>query len=286
MPESTAPDAEQLMDDYFALRHGDQSKLDVLSESFTFVHPFGEIHGSDELLAMQRENEAAMTDLAFEVDDMLVDDDVVMWEWTMTGTHEGEWQGIPPTGREITIRGMSKTVIEDGQVQENRAYFDSEEFLAQLGITDEESESMDADAKKEAVRRYNEELFVGGTDLELAEELLTADYVRHARDGTVRGRDDFLAEFEESIRPFSDFDIRVTRLIAEGDLVCASWVFTGTNDEPLGDQPPTHRSVEVEGLSLYRFEGDRIAESWSFHDRLDMQEQLGLTDEEVAPGES
>lgn len=136
MPKATEPDVEQLMSDYFAARHGEGSKLDVLSETFTFVHPFGEVHGPDELVAMQRENEKSMPDLKFEVDDMLVGDDVAMWEWTLTGTHEGEWEGIPPTGREVEVKGMSKTLIADGKVQENRAYFDSQELLTQLGATD------------------------------------------------------------------------------------------------------------------------------------------------------
>lgn len=137
MAKATEPDVEQLMSDYFAARHGDESKLDVLSETFTFTHPFGEVHGPDELVAMQRENENAMPDIKFEVDDMLVRDGVAMWEWTMTGTHKGEWQGIPPTGREVTVKGMSKTVITDGKVSENRAYFDSQILLAQLGVGDD-----------------------------------------------------------------------------------------------------------------------------------------------------
>ena len=137
MPKATTPDVEQLMRDYFAVRHGDRSKLDVLSESFTFTHPLGEIHGPDGLLEAQRENEEAMPDISFEVDELLVGDDVAMWEWTMTGTHEGEWQGIPPTGREIEVRGMSITEIADGEVQANRAYFDSQAFLSQLGVTGE-----------------------------------------------------------------------------------------------------------------------------------------------------
>lgn len=141
MSKASEPTVEALMNDYFAARHGDESKLDVLAYTFTFSHPFGEVRGPDELVAMQHENEDAMPDLTFEVDEILVGDDVAMWEWTMTGTHEGEWQGVPPTGRRVRVTGMSKTVIEDGKVQENRAYFDSQALLSQLGV----GESNDAD---------------------------------------------------------------------------------------------------------------------------------------------
>lgn len=135
MPDATTPDVEQLMSDYFDLRNGDLSKLDVISESFTFYLPIDEVHGRDGVEAMQREQEIAFPDGKIEVDHMLVSDDVVMWEWTLTGTHEGEWQDIPPTGREVASKGMSKTVIADGKVQENWAYFDSRDLLAQLGVT-------------------------------------------------------------------------------------------------------------------------------------------------------
>ncbi len=63
--------------------------------------------------------------------------------------------------------------------------------------------------------------------------------------------------------------------------MCGHWTFTGTNEGQLGDQPATNRSVEIDGLSLYRFEGDRLAESWSARDRLDEAHQLGLVDPEA-----
>lgn len=137
MATATAPDAEQLMSDYFDLRNGDLSKLDVVSESFTFYLPNDEVHGRDAAEAMQREQEMGFPDFTLEVDEMLVGDDIAMWEWTTKGTHEGEWQGISPTGREVEFTGMSKTVLADGKIQENWAYFDSQDLLAQLGVTDE-----------------------------------------------------------------------------------------------------------------------------------------------------
>ncbi|MFP8955319.1 ester cyclase [Natrialbaceae archaeon A-CW3] len=136
MVEATTPDVEQLMSDYFDLRNGDLSKLNVLSESFTFYLPIDEIHGRDAAEAMQHEQETAFPDFELTVDDMLVGDDIAMWEWTVTGTHEGEWQGIPSTGREVEFKGMSKTVISDGKIQENWAYFDSRSLMDQLGATE------------------------------------------------------------------------------------------------------------------------------------------------------
>jgi uncharacterized protein YggL (DUF469 family) len=44
------------------------------------------------------------------VGDTLIDDGIAMYEWTMTGTDQGE------------LTGMSKTRIEDGSVIEDRIY--------------------------------------------------------------------------------------------------------------------------------------------------------------------
>ncbi|RQH03073.1 hypothetical protein EA472_00275 [Natrarchaeobius oligotrophus] len=78
----------------------------------------------------------AFPDGNLDVHDMLVGDDVAFWEWTMTGTHEGEYNGIEPTGRTVDLPGVSKTVIADGKITENWAYFDSQDLLAQLGGTE------------------------------------------------------------------------------------------------------------------------------------------------------
>lgn len=60
-----------------------------------------------------------------------------MGEFTLTGTHDGEFQGIPPTDREVEIKTMSKFEISDGKVQEQWGYLDPQSLMAQLGVTDE-----------------------------------------------------------------------------------------------------------------------------------------------------
>lgn len=132
MSETTTPDAEQLMNDYFALRRGDESKLDVLADSFRFHGGLDEIRDREGLLAMQDEMQRAFPDAAFEVHDMLVGDTFAFWDWTLSGTHEGEYDGIAPSGRRISVSGISKTTLVDGKIQENWASFDPQAFLGQL----------------------------------------------------------------------------------------------------------------------------------------------------------
>jgi len=59
----------------------------------------------------------------------------VIVEFTITGTHDGELEGIPPTGRKLELRGMEKFRVVDGKIQEMRAYFDPQEIPEQLDLT-------------------------------------------------------------------------------------------------------------------------------------------------------
>lgn len=139
MAEAT-PEVEQLMNDYLDVWNGNFSKLEVVAESVSLYDPAapeGEIHGRDALEAFVREVRTGFPDMNFTIDDRIASDEVVMYEWTGTGTHDGEFDDIPPTGRELELTGMSKTVIADGKVQEDRIYFDLQELFEQLGLTDE-----------------------------------------------------------------------------------------------------------------------------------------------------
>jgi predicted ester cyclase len=72
-------------------------------------------------------------------------------------------------------------------------------------------------------------------------------------------------------------------LIAEGDKVAARWRARATHRGEYGGVPPTGREVEFTGISVYRIEGNRIAESWTIEDELGLMRQIGAVPE---PGQS
>ncbi|MDT2005325.1 ester cyclase [Rhodococcus opacus] len=59
-------------------------------------------------------------------------------EWTVTGIHTGDLDGIAPTGNRIEVRGVNllKCNPDDGQLLEERSYWDSGTLLRQLGVFD------------------------------------------------------------------------------------------------------------------------------------------------------
>lgn len=139
MVRSTS-ETEQVLKDYEDVWYGDFSKLDVVSETVS-VHspdvPDGAVHGRDAFERYVREFRTAFPDFDVTVEERLAREPVVMIEWTATGTQEGEFVGNPPTGREFEITGVSKILVEDGKIREERLYYDLGEMLEQLRLPEE-----------------------------------------------------------------------------------------------------------------------------------------------------
>ena len=140
MVEQSTQDVEELARAAMDIHSGDLSKLDVYAETVSRYDPFMPdegIHGRDAFENDIRDVKAAFPDVQVRATDVLVSDDIAMIEWTWTGTHENEFGGIPPTHNTVEVHGMMKLVIEDGQIQEERSYYDAQDHLAQLGVTAE-----------------------------------------------------------------------------------------------------------------------------------------------------
>jgi steroid delta-isomerase-like uncharacterized protein len=54
--------------------------------------------------------------------------------WTLTGTHQGEFNGIPATGKKVNVTGMSIWKIVDGKNVEEWEIVDSMAMMQQLGV--------------------------------------------------------------------------------------------------------------------------------------------------------
>ena len=78
-------------------------------------------------------------DLHFEGRRQYIREDLVVQEWTASGTHEGTKNRggvtVEPTGRRVEYKGMDVIPIEDGLVARKDVYSDSVTLLRQLGLT-------------------------------------------------------------------------------------------------------------------------------------------------------
>jgi steroid delta-isomerase-like uncharacterized protein len=75
----------------------------------------------------------AFPDLHFEMDQLITSGDHVVYRWRATGTHQGEFQGIAPTNRQVSARGCTVSEIKNGQFVRTASYSDQLTLLQQLG---------------------------------------------------------------------------------------------------------------------------------------------------------
>jgi steroid delta-isomerase-like uncharacterized protein len=129
---------EQVVRDFVAWENGDASKVAVVSESLDVYNPGldgGEVHDRDSYAAYLEAGRSAFPDMEIAIEEIVADGAVVMAEVRITGTHDGEFKDLPPTGRSVDIRGMGKFLIRDGTVEACHMYYDSREMANQLGMT-------------------------------------------------------------------------------------------------------------------------------------------------------
>ena len=75
----------------------------------------------------------AFPDMHIVVEDLIAEGDKVAARVTLRGTHQGDFMGIPPTGKQVRVPGIEIDRIEDDKFVETRANLDVLGFLQQLG---------------------------------------------------------------------------------------------------------------------------------------------------------
>jgi steroid delta-isomerase-like uncharacterized protein len=75
----------------------------------------------------------AFPDAQIAVADSFGERDLVATRWTITGTHRGDFQGVPPTGRPVTMAGVEINRVVGGKIAEHWAQFDVLGVLQQIG---------------------------------------------------------------------------------------------------------------------------------------------------------
>lgn len=139
MVEATT-DSEQVVTEYVRLINEREFSdvSDVLAESFTMTGPMtGTVEGRETVTEHFQGLLAGFSDFHITVHEVLSGGNLVMSESTLSGTHDGEFDGIPPTQQEFEIPEMARFIVEDGQIQDERTYYDQHELLGQLGLLDE-----------------------------------------------------------------------------------------------------------------------------------------------------
>src|ERR671917_2351172 len=115
---------------------------------------------------------------------------------------------------------------------------------------------MSAEVNKTLVRREQQQLWNHTGELDAADELFAADQAQAAKHQAAHFR-----------RGFPDVVSTIEEIIAEGDKVVARWRSRATHQGQYMGISPTGKEVEFTGISIYRIEEGKIAESWNSEDQ-------------------
>jgi steroid delta-isomerase-like uncharacterized protein len=116
---------------------GEAAAMTVIDEIYApdFVAHSGgvDIRGINKVKQSMKEEFSAFPDLHYTIDDMVVEGDKVAARYTMTGTHKGEYMGIPATNKKVTVRAIAIDRIVGGKFVEEWGMYDTLSFMQQLG---------------------------------------------------------------------------------------------------------------------------------------------------------
>ena len=113
--------------------------LNLIDEWFTqdFVRhdPGGRVlRGTDQNRQFIGSLRLSFPDVRYTVDDQIAEGDKVVVRYHFQGTHLGAFQGLPPTGKQITYTGILIYRFADGKIAEQWTEFDLLGLLRQLGV--------------------------------------------------------------------------------------------------------------------------------------------------------
>jgi steroid delta-isomerase-like uncharacterized protein len=109
---------------------GDYFHRDVVEEV-----PFpGQDPGLDGLKETLTRLRRAFPDSQWRVEEQIAEDNSVLTRFLWSGTHQGEFLGIPATNRVIRVWGMVIDRFEDRKVKSTRILFDTWSLMQQLGV--------------------------------------------------------------------------------------------------------------------------------------------------------
>jgi len=77
---------------------------------------------------------SAFPDMHWTVEEQVAEGDKVVTRFEWTGTHRGEFLGVPATGRQVKVWGIVIDRLESGKIKDTRIIMDALGLMMQLGV--------------------------------------------------------------------------------------------------------------------------------------------------------
>lgn len=235
----------------------------------------------------------AFPDLKFDLSLVTATDSMAATVWTATGTQEGEWMGIAPTGKTVSWSGINTFRIACGMIAESWGEADHITLREELGATDVPAmmvsgmaatpaatsaatacASAGADANEAAAVRWTTEVW-NEQNLDTLDEITLPAIVHHgASFPDVYGVDELKTALSRTFETFPDIKLETEDVFATDNTVVVRWAGTATQEGEYFGEAPTGTSVNFTGINVYRMECGQIIESWSEMNTLDVLNQV------------
>ena len=106
--------------------------IEFLAPDFVAYQPQGQMD-REELMRLAGGGRAAFPDFRHTIEDQIAEGDRVVTRLTNHGTHKGDFQGIAPTGKRVTVTEIAINRLAEGKIIEHRAELDILGLMQQLG---------------------------------------------------------------------------------------------------------------------------------------------------------
>ncbi len=112
-----------------------QTANEILTPNVVAHHPAfpAGIHGPQAINQLVAGFRAAFPDLHYTIEDLIAEDDKVVARWAVRGTQLGNFQGLPPSGRQMAVTGINIFRVAGDKVAEVWISSDFLGMLQQLG---------------------------------------------------------------------------------------------------------------------------------------------------------
>lgn len=111
---------------------------EVLAPGFVDHNPMpGQASGIEGAIEFARDSRHSFPDLHVAIEQMVAEGDMVAVRSTIRGTHQGEYRGIPPTGKRVSWQAMAFFRVTNGKITERWSSQDHLGLLQQLGALPE-----------------------------------------------------------------------------------------------------------------------------------------------------
>lgn len=117
----------------------DERNMEIINEQYftedvTVVIPGDNIVGIEGTKNYYGNFLTGFSDAEFTFVDIFGQGDKLVKHWNFKGTHDGDFFGIPPTGKSLNLFGTTLILMENGKIKQEHDFYDNLDMLNQLGL--------------------------------------------------------------------------------------------------------------------------------------------------------